>query len=92
MIKLFSLKNQQQNEANRGSGGKKASAAQLRVQKGKKEYDLMFCPVPNLYIYIWLLPIWEEKFELLFFQQDLISLSLILNTVSKGLFFLIGTK
>ena len=36
MIKLFSLKNQQQNEANKGStGGKRASAAQLRVQKGK---------------------------------------------------------
>ena len=35
MIKLFSLKNQQQNEANKGtSGGKRASAAQLRVQKG----------------------------------------------------------
>lgn len=34
MIKLFSLKNQQQNEANRGTGGKRASAAQLRVQKG----------------------------------------------------------
>ena len=35
MIKLFSLKNQQQNEANKGNtGGKRASAAQLRVQKG----------------------------------------------------------
>ena len=36
MIKLFSLKNQQQNEAKQGNtGGKRASAAQLRVQKGK---------------------------------------------------------
>ena len=35
MIKLFSLKNQQQSEANKGNtGGKRASAAQLRVQKG----------------------------------------------------------
>lgn len=41
MIKLFSLKNQQQNEANKGtSGGKRASAAQLRVQKDLSELSL----------------------------------------------------
>lgn len=40
MIKLFSLKQQKKDEesagGNRtGAGGKKASAAQLRIQKGK---------------------------------------------------------
>lgn len=42
MIKLFSLKQQKKEEesagGNRtGAGGKKASAAQLRIQKGKEE-------------------------------------------------------
>ena len=40
MIKLFSLKNQQ-TDPNRGSGGgKRASAAQLRVQKDLSELQL----------------------------------------------------
>ncbi|XP_057289786.1 NEDD8-conjugating enzyme Ubc12-like isoform X2 [Hydractinia symbiolongicarpus] len=40
MIKLFSLKNQQTESNRSGSGGKRASAAQLRVQKDLSELQL----------------------------------------------------
>lgn len=50
MIKLFSLKQQKKDEesagGNRtGAGGKKASAAQLRIQKGKKASEHQHRPL-----------------------------------------------